>query len=307
MFLGGMRADDRPINAHSELAQYGVPYYAYPPPDSEDVLRYSPKCDQTRALTRGDRNVVFVGQVPRLLPLPYVPWALDLLVEDYAVAWVLQTQQNGCAKAWTETDAQVEELVRRNKLLLFDVCGVWVGRSDEQRARIQHYQSTMQMRGPLDGRVPRHGIIIERLRPPQSTGQRQDAGPAMRAMQPSGANIHAVPFQPSGGATVTFVAPPQYVSAGARQPMQQVPVAVPHQRTFAATVPISIGRPFGPAGGQVHNVAFVPPGQQQYATVVETPSYLLRQNAPDAQPTADTWTDPFKFGLFDGERTFQAQ
>jgi hypothetical protein len=169
MFLGGSRPEDKPINAHTELAADGIAYVAYPPPNSDDVRRYASKCDQSRALSRGDRNVVFIGQVPRLLPLPYVPWALDLLLEEYGVTWVLQTQQNSCAKAWTESEAQADELVRRNKRLLFDVCGVWVARTPAQVERIFSYQSTMQMRGPLDGRVPRHGIIIEPLKPARST------------------------------------------------------------------------------------------------------------------------------------------
>lgn len=180
MFLGGGSERDTPTNAHRAL--HGkIPYYAYPPPNATEVLRYLGRVDTTRAFARGDYNVCFVGQIPRLLPLPYVPWALDLLMEEYGSKWMLQTQPNGCAKVWVETEGQCAILTERNKYMMFDVCGVFVARTGEEIRLLTDYQANLQQAGPIDARVPRHGAIIERLRAPQNPK------PSMGAVPPHGA------------------------------------------------------------------------------------------------------------------------
>jgi len=168
MYLGGSEPTDLPENAHKFLKERQMPYVAYPPPESPEVARYKHKVDTTRAFARGDHLVVFIGQIPKLLPLNYVPWAMDLLMEEYGCKWVLQTQANGCAKAWVETEEQCQKLVENNKNLLFDVCGVWIARTPSEQRIMKEYQQSLQLCAAFDNRVQRHGAIIERLRPPQS-------------------------------------------------------------------------------------------------------------------------------------------
>jgi hypothetical protein len=197
MYLGGNRDSDTIQNAYEQL-RGRVTYVAYPPPNSPDVLRYASKCDQTRALTKGDRNVVFVGQIPRLLPVPYVPWAIDLLLQEYATAWVLQTHANGCAKAWTEAEAQAQQLVLRSKQLIFDVCGVWVARGVAELEASMAFQRQLQVNRTLvaDPRVARQGMILERLRPPKSVTNAAAAA-ATEDAPCSKAPLPHPPFPPS--------------------------------------------------------------------------------------------------------------
>lgn len=189
MFLGGNNVGDVPANAHSVPLKQLPPdrrpqYVAYPPPDAPEVAKYTSKCCTQRAWARGDQNVVFIGQVPRLLPLQYIPWALDLLLEEYGTRWVLQTQPNGCAKAWVDDPAHCRTLIDRSKHMLFDVCGVWVARTRAQVEAMMAYQAGLQTGGPLDGRVPKHGMIAEGLRPPKSVTMLAARPPPQRPLQP---------------------------------------------------------------------------------------------------------------------------
>lgn len=88
MYLGGQRPTDTPCNTHQgTLGEMGMPYVAYPSPESIEVTRYQSFTDRTHAcprpsifypVNRGD-HVLFIGQIPKLLPLYYLPWAVGKL------------------------------------------------------------------------------------------------------------------------------------------------------------------------------------------------------------------------------------
>lgn len=174
MYLGGSRPSDTPVNTHEGRLSGAMTYVAYPPPDDALVTRYEKMVHTLRACppsnflsdrrvdNRSDDIVLFLGQIPRLLPLNYVPWVLDLLLADYCVSWVLQTQTNGCAKAWVFMPEQAFLLKSLNKCLLFDVCGVWVAKTAEEQVVMTAYQIELNSGTLLiDSRVPRNGMVIE--------------------------------------------------------------------------------------------------------------------------------------------------
>lgn len=187
MYLGGSRQTDIIQNTHEEKLRGVMTYVAYPPPDDTEVQRYVSMTHTQHACppysflaperTVNSQNygdsTLFLGQIPRLLPLNYVPWALDLLLEEYGTRWVLQTQANGCAKAWVFTDKQAKLLIERSKHLLFDVCGVWVAKTAVEKQIMQAYQREIASGISLDSRVPRNGMVVEYARNRVSQNQTQ--------------------------------------------------------------------------------------------------------------------------------------
>lgn len=311
MFLGGNNAADVPANAHTRAMEQMPPdarpqYVAYPPPDSPEVSRYMAKCCTQRAWARGDQNVAFIGQVPRLLPLQYIPWALDLLLEEYGTRWVLQTQPNGCAKAWVDDEAHCTTLTERSKTMLFDVCGVWVARTRPQIDASMAYQATLQSQGPLDGRVPRHGMIAEKLRPPQGVLRKElhEREQMMRAqgMNPGTGGPLAPSMQPpppaqrgsynayEGGSAHAHGGRPQPhhqqygFNTGSRQPAHQQQ----HQQHYDATP--EPANPYARASEPVGRGSvplFTPDGGASRGTNAQAPAFNPR--ARDFQPTGPSF------------------
>jgi hypothetical protein len=166
MFLGTL-STDRPQNVHDEriprLMGRSVEYYAYPV-EGKAIQRYNRIVDMVRHPPA--KNVLFIGQVPNLLPLPYLAWTLDLLLGEYGVHWVLQTAKNGCAKVWTRQERQMAQLLLLTKHVLYDVCGVWVARTDAAAEALRKYATQLKSGAePCDPRLPRGLMVIESLKP----------------------------------------------------------------------------------------------------------------------------------------------
>lgn len=166
MFLGRGEADEGHSNGHEGALAHRITYFPYPAPSDPSIARYIAKGDTSRSLPKEVPYSFFIGQLPHLLPLPYVAWSLDFLMEEYGTKWILQTHKNGCAKGWAESAAQLELLLGPlNGRLLFDVCGVWVARSDEEKRILDDYLRVIQETNTsVDVRIPRTAINLEPLK-----------------------------------------------------------------------------------------------------------------------------------------------
>jgi len=165
MYLGNV-ASDKPINAHDRLRSEAyakiIRYVAYP--SFERVRRYEARVDEQRH-PPNNRNNVFVGQVPNLMPLPYLAWCLDTALGEYGVRWLLQTTKNGCAKVWCRDDIAQNSLLKRNKCVLFDVCGMWTAETDEGTKSIADYVENLRRdEQPCDPRLPRSLMVLEGMK-----------------------------------------------------------------------------------------------------------------------------------------------
>jgi hypothetical protein len=161
MFLGRNESDSSD-NVHPQLTGK-LSFYVYPRPDSLDVVRYLPKTHNSHSLSMRDFPfVVFVGQLPHLLPLPHIAWALDLLLGDYGIVWVLQSHRNGCAKAWVASEQHLRRLMEYNGRLLFDIRGVWLAENEDKKAFLDSYVQSLRDAGNVgDVRVPRSAVNFE--------------------------------------------------------------------------------------------------------------------------------------------------
>jgi len=165
MYLGNV-ASDKPVNAHDRLRSESytkiIRYTPYPA--FERVRRYEARVDEQRH-PPNNRNNVFVGQVPNLMPLPYLAWCLDTVLGEYGVRWLLQTTKNGCAKVWCRDEIAQSQLLKRNKRVLFDICGMWIADTDEGAAAIADYVETLRREElPCDPRLPRSLMVLEGMK-----------------------------------------------------------------------------------------------------------------------------------------------
>lgn len=202
MFIGD--SNDSIDNIHNTLLGMEIDYMAYPPPTLPVILGYVPKVS-TRLYNQGQGDVqVFLTGIPKGLPLPYIPWALDLLLEEYGVKHVCQTTPNGCAKVWLENEEQKTRLITRDAsdkaqvpFLLFDIQGVWVARSQEQISSLQAYLEPDQYSRPQDSRLPQSGLCVKEVnspKPRQNPEANQNPGPTHRVWVPHlGAFVHPHP------------------------------------------------------------------------------------------------------------------
>ncbi len=158
MYLGDIGDPHDNIHSKALTAFIGpsLVYVAYPPPTSRETTRYERIVDDRRA---AHGTSIFLGQVPHHLPLQYVAWAVDLLLAEYAVKWVLKTQRNGCARVWCITTELNDELTRRTGRLLFDIRGVWVAYDARAADRIRDYVNSPFL--IVDPRLPRRPLVAE--------------------------------------------------------------------------------------------------------------------------------------------------
>lgn len=169
MYLGRGEENETQENSLTSLfSDLNMGYVPYPAPSSPDILKYVPRSDTSRSLPReNDHLLLFVGQTPHLLPLPYIAWALDLLLGEYCVRWVLQTHRNGCAKVWAETEEQRRVLMEKSGWMFFDIQGVWTAANadvvKEALGRIEQFGR--------DPRLPSQGMNIEKMRAAQRAQQ----------------------------------------------------------------------------------------------------------------------------------------
>lgn len=193
----------------------GIRYVAWPPHD-EYVARYLQKIVLPTAQVppQQNQNVVFVGQLPTLLPMQYLAWAIDTLLKEYAVLWVLQKQKNGMAKVCLKTEDQRDRLVALSKYMLFDICGVWIAETKEQFDHFCEYTQAIR-NGDIfinDSRVPRHGMTVEKLRrdPPGPRSSRKpfDAQKAQFDKDATAEAKRVQMFLAGNGSAVGFQQPP---------------------------------------------------------------------------------------------------
>lgn len=140
MYIG--REGDPATNIYTEklaalLDARKVYYHPYPRPDTPEIQRYEKLVGGTNQRAFDANLTLFCGQVPYDLPHPFIPWALDLLLNDYASSWVKPTDRMGGAKVWVNYPEQSEQLRSLTEHLLFDVCGVWVAQDKETVAKLR--------------------------------------------------------------------------------------------------------------------------------------------------------------------------
>jgi hypothetical protein len=182
MFLGHANSDPNNVHKVAEFAtdqgvQGGMPLVRYPPGDSvkryHDMARpdYEPEEEST---------AIFVGQVPNMMPLPYLAWAIDTITKSYIVTAVKHAKKSGCAVAFVRS-SEKEKLFAASRKVLFDVIGYWCPETTEQKEKLEEYTQTLRAGSwpevHKDGRIPKSCMVFEELgRPKQSTQPAPDLG-----------------------------------------------------------------------------------------------------------------------------------
>lgn len=111
---------------------------------------------------------VFVGQVPHLIPVEVVGWAIDLLLRNYSCLWMAKGRKTGCAKVWVPDRNSVENLLKFTRGLMFDIHGIWYvsTTSDKERslqlAELDDYATRIK-HGlvHVDVRLPKGPMVLE--------------------------------------------------------------------------------------------------------------------------------------------------
>jgi hypothetical protein len=214
VYLGNPQAHNE--NTHTDYLSNipGLYYTRYPSVEAIQRYRQLVSNEDQPSDFATHYKPVFVGQVPNLLPIPHLAWSLDLVLESYELVYVAQGKKNGCAKAWLVSEAARELLCQRTKTLMFDVCGVWVARTEEAKKRLEDY--SLRIRNNeirIDQRVPKSSIVFEPLGRPKPNGP---PVPALTSTTQSSSSSQQHPHHSNDSAP-----PPAHASFGGMQQQQQ--------------------------------------------------------------------------------------
>lgn len=181
MYLATSSGNDSADNKHYEVVKE-MPAF------KRKEIEYIPYCtkdDIERYRVMGDASCVpdriadptkqghvpveasaFIGQVPNLLPLAYLAWAIDTLCQMFVVEWVTQTSNNGCARVWLWREFAPDIVTDKTHRVLFDIQGAYFARTAAAADELHDYSWQMrQGERDCDPRLPRGLLVIEKMRP----------------------------------------------------------------------------------------------------------------------------------------------
>jgi hypothetical protein len=176
MFLGHANSDPNNVHRIPDFMQESnlpeIPLKRYPP--HEKVLRYYAMAKPDFKPDETTSTAIFVGQVPNMMPLPYLAWAIDTIVGRYIVTCVKHAKKSGCAVAWVRTE-ECPRLYEHSRSVLFDVTGYWCPADETQKEKLEEYTQTLRAGAfpdvHKDGRIPKSCMVFEELGRPRQTTQ----------------------------------------------------------------------------------------------------------------------------------------
>ncbi len=169
MFLGHEQSD--PANVHQRVGTGNIRLIHYPP---------APKVERYKSITeRAPPEVavtMFVGQIPNMMPLPYLAWSIDAICGQYVIESLKHARKSGCAVAFVRPDV-LDVVLSKSRSILFDVHGLWYpDPSKPEQLEFLHAYCTELRSGEYpevhaDGRVPKGCIVFEEMGKPKLSSQ----------------------------------------------------------------------------------------------------------------------------------------
>lgn len=159
--------DKAAIQRVHERHLMGKLHFAYYP-TRQQLIRYNRLATSLTRPPDTPAEPVFVGQVPHLLPVEIIGWAIDMVLKRYTCVWMAKGRKTGCVKAWVSNRSDLELLLDYSKQIMFDLNGIWWPACSDrdsrmvQAAHLEDYCSRIkQGMEHIDARLPKGSMVLE--------------------------------------------------------------------------------------------------------------------------------------------------
>lgn len=197
-------------------------------------------------------TALFMGQIPNMIPIHYLEWFIDTLLERYTFACVKPSKKTGTAQLFVPNNV-VDELLQLSRTAWCDIRGVWIAKTPKGKTFFQELKESIPDIPSIykDGRITKNPLVIDHLKNPINNQAKKPVQLQANNQRPP-ANSPALEQTESPAAARNLSAP-----AHNRHPaFFQAPVVYPNNTNPPNQTPLTVQYPsFFHNGGTVNQNA----------------------------------------------------